>query len=145
MPTRNRPELFERALRSVVAAVTPVAREVEVAVSDGSDDDASGAVVHRLLTGWPGRHRYVWNRPPLPLVENLNRAIEISTGEWVMQLHDDDYLLPGAGEAMLEAIRRAGSSEAMLLFGVKIVDLDGVRRRANSGSAASGTSSPNRR
>ena len=129
MPTRNRPELFERALRSVVAAVTPVAREVEVAVSDGSDDDASGAVVHRLLAGWPGRHRYVWNQPPLPLVENLNRAFEISTGEWVMQLHDDDYLLPGAGEAMLEAIRRAGSSEAMLLFGVKIVDLDGRRRR----------------
>ena len=129
MPTRNRPELFERALRSVVAAVTPVAREVEVAVSDGSDDDASGAVVHRLLAGWPGRHRYVWNQPPLPLVENLNRAFEISTGEWVMQLHDDDYLLPGAGEAMLEAIRRAGSSEAMLLFGVKIVGLDGRRRR----------------
>ena len=129
VPTRNRPELFERALRSVVAAVTPVAREVEVAVSDGSDDGASGAVVHRLLAGWPGRHRYVWNQPPLPLVENLNRAFEISTGEWVMQLHDDDYLLPGAGEAMLEAIRRAGSSEAMLLFGVKIVDLDGRRRR----------------
>ena len=46
-----------------------------------------------------------------------------------MQLHDDDYLLPGAGEAMLEAIRRAGSSEAMLLFGVQIVDLDGRPRR----------------
>ena len=129
MPTRNRPELLERALRSVVDAVTPVAGQVEVAVSDGSDDDASGAVVHRLLTGWPGRHRYVRNRPPLPLVENMNRAIEISTGQWVMQLDDDDYLLPGAGEAMLEAIRRAGPGEAVLLFGVQIVDLDGVRRR----------------
>ena len=37
----------------------------------------------------------------------MNRAVELATGEWVMQLHDDDYLLPGAGEAMLEAIRRA--------------------------------------
>jgi glycosyltransferase involved in cell wall biosynthesis len=129
MPTRNRPKLLERALRSVVGAVAPVAGQVEVAVSDGSDDDASGAVVDRLLTGWPGGHRYVWNRPPLPLVENLNRAVEISTGQWVMQLHDDDYLLPGAGEAMLEAIRRAGPGEAMLLFGVQIVDLDGRRRR----------------
>ena len=144
MPTRNRPELFERALRSVVAAVTPVAREVEVAVSDGSDDDASGAVVHRLLAGWPGRHRYVWNRPPLPLVENLNRAFEISTGEWVMQLHDDDYLLPGAGEAMLEAIRRAGSSEACCCSGLRS-STSTAGAGANSGSAASGTSSPNRR
>ena len=129
MPTRNRPELLERALRSVVSAVAPVAGQVEVAVSDGSDGDAGGKVVDRLLTGWPGSHRYVWNRPPLPLVENMNRAVEISTGQWVMQLDDDDYLLPGAGEAMLEAIQRAGPAEAVLLFGVEIVDRDGVRRR----------------
>jgi glycosyltransferase involved in cell wall biosynthesis len=129
MPTRNRPQLLERALRSVVGAVAPVARQVEVAVSDGSDADASGAVVGRLLTGWPGGHRYVWNRPSLPLVENMNRAVEISSGQWVMQLDDDDYLLPGAGAAMLEAIRRAPPGEAVLLFGVQIVDGDGVARR----------------
>ena len=129
MPTRNRPELLERALRSVVSAVEPVAGQVEVAVSDGSDGEASGAVVSRLLTGWPGSHRYVWNQPPLPLVENMNRAIEISTGQWVMQLDDDDYLLPGAGKAMLDVIQRVGPAEAVLLFGVEIVDRDGVRRR----------------
>ena len=39
----------------------------------------------------------------------MNRAVEISTGQWVMQLDDDDYLLPGAGAAMLDAIRRAGT------------------------------------
>jgi glycosyltransferase involved in cell wall biosynthesis len=129
MPTRNRPQLLERALRSVVGAVAPVAAQVEVAVSDGSDADASGAVVRQLLTGWPGGHRYVWNRPALPLVENMNRAVEISTGQWVMQLDDDDYLLPGAGAAMLEAIGRAGPGEAVLLFGVEIVDGNGVRQR----------------
>jgi len=129
MPTRNRPTLLERALRSVIAAVAPVADQIEVAVSDGSDGDASAAVAHQLLSGWPGGHQYVWNRPPLPMVENMNRAVEISNGQWVMQLDDDDYLLPGAGEAMLEAIRRAGPGEAVLLFGVQIVDGDGVRQR----------------
>jgi glycosyltransferase involved in cell wall biosynthesis len=129
MPTRNRPGLLERALQSVAAAVGPVAEHVEVAVSDGSDDDATGAVVRRALAGWPGGHRYVWNRPALSLVENMNRALEISTGQWVMQLDDDDYLLPGAGAAMLAAIRRAAPAEGVLLFGVQIVDGDGVRRR----------------
>jgi glycosyltransferase involved in cell wall biosynthesis len=129
MPTRNRPELLERALRSVVRAVAPVRGQVEVAVSDGSDDDASGRVVHRLLAGWPGGYRYVWNRPALHLVDNMNRAVQLSTGQWVMQLDDDDYLLAGAGEAMLEAVRRAGPGEAVLLFGVEIVDRAGVRRR----------------
>ena len=129
MPTRNRPGLLERALRSVVRAVEPVAERVEVAVSDGSDDGATAEVVHRSLTRWPAGYQYVWNQPALSLVENINRAIAISTGQWVLQLHDDDYLLPGAGAAMLDAIRRASSGESVLLFGVQIVDAEGVCRR----------------
>jgi glycosyltransferase involved in cell wall biosynthesis len=129
MPTRNRPELLERALQSVVCAAAPVAKHIEVAVSDGSDDDASGTVVRRVLAGWPGGHPYVWNRPALTLVENMNRAVEISSGQWVMQLDDDDYLLPGAGEAMIDAIGRVGPGEGVLLFGVQIVDRYGVPQR----------------
>jgi glycosyltransferase involved in cell wall biosynthesis len=129
MPTRNRPVLVERALRSVVRAVAPVAEQIEVTVSDGSDDDATDDVVGRILDGWPAGYRYVWNRPALSLVENMNRAVEISTGRWVMQLDDDDYLLPGAGAAMLSAISRAAADESVLLFGVQVVDGDGVCRR----------------
>ena len=95
MPTRNRPELFERALRSVLGDPGRRSGRVSRVRRLGRRHHRRGRP--RLLTAWPGRHRYVWNRPPLPLVENLNRAIEISTGEWVMQLHDDDYLLPEPG------------------------------------------------
>jgi glycosyltransferase involved in cell wall biosynthesis len=129
MPTRNRPELFERALRSVLQATAPVAEHIEITVSDGSDDGSTRRVVEQLLPAWPGPHRYVWNRPALSLVENVNRAIELATGEWIQQLHDDDYLLPGAGTAMLDATRRAGPRERVLLFGVQVVDLAGVRHR----------------
>ena len=59
MPTRNRPGLLERALGSVVQAVAPVAEHIEVAVSDGSDDGATGDVVRtgpeRLARGVPVR------------------------------------------------------------------------------------------
>ena len=129
MPTRNRARLFERALGSVVGAVAPVADDVEVTVSDGSDDDATGHVVERLLADWPGGYQYVHNRPMLPLVDNMNRAAELASGEWVMQLDDDDFLLPGAGEAIIDVIRRVGPGEQVLLFGAQIVDADGVVRR----------------
>ena len=122
VPTRNRPELLERSLTSVLGAGVAVAEQVEITVSDGSTDDASGRVVERLLTGWPGGHRYVWNRPALPRIDNLNHAVGLGTGEWVLQLHDDDYLLSGAGTAMLDAIRRVADREQVLLFGVEIVD-----------------------
>jgi glycosyltransferase involved in cell wall biosynthesis len=108
----------------------PDADWVELTVSDGSADEASARAVDRFLAGWAGRHCYVHNRPPLPLVDNMNRAIELASGDWVMQLDDDDYLLPGASVAMLEAIRGAPPQEAVLLFGVDIVNADGVRSRS---------------
>ena len=129
MPTRNRAQLFEGALTSLLSGTATVADLVEVTVSDGSDDDATGQVVEQLLADWPGGYRYVHNRPMLPLVDNMNRAAELASGEWVMQLDDDDYLLPGAGSAMVEAIRRAGPEEQALMFSARIVDADGVVRR----------------
>ena len=129
MPTKDRPQLLSRALASVGRAMGPDADRVELTVSDGSADEASAQAVDRFLAGWAGRHCYVHNRPPLPLVDNMNRAIELASGDWVMQLDDDDYLLPGASVAMLEAIRGARPEEAVLLFGVDIVNADGVRSR----------------
>src|SRR6266542_751728 len=113
MPTRNRAELLEGALGSVLEAMAPVASQVEVTVSDGSDGDASGRVVRRLLAGWPGGFRYVWNRPALELTRNMNRSVELAGGEWVQQLDDDDRMLPGAGAAMIEAIGAAPAGEAL--------------------------------
>ena len=129
MPTRNRPELLERAIGSVLEAAGPVASQVEVAVSDGSTNEASGEVVHRLLADWPGGYRYVWNRPALDLPGNMNRATGLAIGTWILQLHDDDLLRPGAGQAVLDAIGRAGPAERVLLFGVDVVGLDGSVRR----------------
>ena len=112
MPTRNRPELLERAIGSVIEAAGPVAQQVEVAVSDGSSDDASGQVVARLLADWPGGYRYVWNRPALDLPGNMNRATSLAVGQWILQLHDDDLLRPGRrpGRARRRRARRARRS-----------------------------------
>jgi glycosyltransferase involved in cell wall biosynthesis len=126
MPTRNRPDLLERALGSLIDATASVAQHVEVAVSDGSDDEASGRVVHRLLADWPGGYRYVWNRPALSLPGNMNRATSLATGTWILQFHDDDHLRLGAGATVLDAISRTQPGERVLLFGVEVVDIDGA-------------------
>jgi glycosyltransferase involved in cell wall biosynthesis len=132
IPTRDRPKLLQRALDSVVRATASMAEHAEVTVSDGSADDATGQVVQRFVADWPGRDRYVRNEPPLSLPENINRAIELTTGEWILQLHDDDYLLPDAGRIILDASRRAEPGQLVLLFGVEVVDLQGVRRKAQT-------------
>ena len=101
-------------------------------MSDGSSDDASGQVVARLLGDWPGGYRYVWNRPALDLPGNMNRATSLAGGQWVLQLHDDDLLRPGAGRVVLDAVGRAGPGERVLLFGVDIVALDETVRRSQT-------------
>src|SRR6266542_2759363 len=63
------------------------------------------------------------------MIDNINHAIGLGIGAWVLQLHDDDYLLPGAGAMLLDAIRRVADGEQALLFGVEIVDQHGVRQR----------------
>lgn len=117
--TYNRPELLSRALKSVLRE--PVA-EVEVVVSDNSENDDSGRVCRALLDTDSGRHVYVRNRPGLGLVGNHNRCLEIASGDWVLILHDDDYLLPGAVSAMAKAAARAAPDCMALLFGVNVVD-----------------------
>src|SRR3954466_3991288 len=107
----------------------PVAEQVGATVSDGGGPAASGRVVERLLPSSPGGHRYVWNRPALPLVENMNRAAEMATGEWVQQLDDDDLMLPGCGQPMIDALRRTAPQEQVLIFGGHVVDAGGVTRR----------------
>jgi glycosyltransferase involved in cell wall biosynthesis len=129
MPTRNRPELLERAVRSLVTAMAPVAEHVEITVSDGSDAHSSGHVAERLLKDWPGGHRYVWNCPALTLIENMNRAAELATGEWIQQLDDDDLMLPRCGQPMIDALRRVAPQEQVLVFGAHIVNAGGVKRR----------------
>jgi len=132
IPTFERETLLERALRSVIEGSERVANDIEIVVSDDSQDDRSAAVCERLLAEWPGSARRVQNRPGLGMVENFNRCVVEATGRYVLILHDDDYLLPGGAVAVLEAIVDHNDDSPVLLFGVDVVDDVGRLRRRQS-------------
>jgi glycosyltransferase involved in cell wall biosynthesis len=128
-PTRDRADLLRRSLGSIAGQVVPPGAIVELVVSDNSTDDASEAVARPVLAAWPGPTRYARNDPPVGLVENHNRCLELATGRYVSFLHDDDYLVPGALAAVIEELSAPGGP-AVHLFGVDVVDLAGRRRRS---------------
>lgn len=129
IPTYNRPDLLERALRSVILNVpADIAERVEVVVSDNSSDDASGRIVRPLLERWPGGGRYVRHDPNVGMVGNFNECVRLAEGRWILILHDDDYLLPGALPSLVATTDRAGE-DAVLLFGVRIVTDSGRQLR----------------
>jgi len=127
VPTYERPDLLARALGSVVEQGGILAERVELLVGDNSPS-ASRAVAEARLAQWAGPTQYIANIPSIGAIPNFNRCLERATGRYVLMLHDDDYLLPRAIEAILDAIDRAGGDRA-ILFGVDIVDDHGRRRR----------------
>ena len=129
IPTYGRPQLLERALRSVVERGQTESDRVEVLVSDNSPD-LNEALALKWLSTWRGPTLYVPNRPDLGAIANFNQCIARASGKFVLLLHDDDFLLAGGLEAVVEALEWVEDGDRALLFGVAVVDLDGhVRRR----------------
>ncbi len=131
IPTFERPALLERALRSVIDDRSPI-QDVEIVVSDDSRDDRSALVCERLFATWPGTARRLENRPGLGMVANFNRCVAEAAGRYVLILHDDDYLLPGAIRELLSVATDAPGEHPVTLFGVEVVDAAGRLRRRQS-------------
>ena len=89
LPTRERLELLRHAVESVRLQDDP---DWEVVISDNaSSQDVAGYVASL----GDGRVRYSRTDKLLPVTENWNRALEMSKGEYLIMLGDDDALLPG--------------------------------------------------
>jgi glycosyltransferase involved in cell wall biosynthesis len=129
VPTYERPALLARALGSVVAQAERdgFGDRVELLVSDNSPA-ASKATVEQMFARWSGPTCYLPNEPSIGAIPNFNQAIVRSSGRFVLMLHDDDYLLPGAIREVLASIDRL-EDERVLLFSVDVVDERGRRRR----------------
>ena len=94
LPTRNRLDLLEYAIESVRGQNY---QDWEIVISDNfSDQDVEGYV--RSLG--EGRIRYFRTDRFLPVTENWNRALEKSSGDYVVMLGDDDALEKGYFETM---------------------------------------------
>lgn len=131
IPTYNRPEMLTRALRSVTTTPVALQPHTELIVSDNSTDKRSEFVYTQWTSEWQGPTTYRRNLDSPGMVGNFNRCIETASGRFVLILHDDDYLRPGA-VSDLHAALSATSDERALLFGVCVVDNSGRKLRSQT-------------
>jgi len=122
LPTRDRLDYLRMAIETVRRQDAP---DWEVVISDNdSREDIAGHVASLD----DDRIRYARTSRSLPVTENWNAALAMSTGDYVVMMGDDDALLPGYLTQMRELIERFERPDAIytgsLLFTYPGVDPD---------------------
>lgn len=120
IPAYNRPEWLKRALLSILTTPITQQPQIELIVSDDSTIHTCKQIVNDLFVNWHGKHYYCQNTPSLGMASNWNHCIRIASGDYILILHDDDYLEIGAPGKIIETLQQHPNASAFL-FGVNVV------------------------
>ena len=121
IPAYNRPEWFKRALLSILNMPFANQKSIEIVVSDDSTIADCQEIFDQCIKNWNGNYQYCANAPSLGMAGNWNQCIRLSTGRYILILHDDDYLQPNAGIKILKTLEQY-PQRSTFLFGVNVVN-----------------------
>lgn len=110
IPTRGRPQLLLRALRSVLAQTL---REIEAIIVIDGEDRLTESALDELVRK-DSRVRVIPLAISVGGSDARNRGVAVARGEWIAFLDDDDEWMPGKLQAQLDAVR---ASTAPIVIG----------------------------
>jgi len=101
IPTHNRSKFLEEAVRSVLAQTY---QDFEIIIiDDASTDNTSEIISQKFATDIKnGRIRYVRNEKQMERSFSRNVGMDISRGEYIALLDDDDIWLPFHLETLVD-------------------------------------------
>ena len=100
MPTRNRPELLEKAIESALAQTH---ESIELLVCDDASDSDIGVLVRGFEDE---RIRFLRSDVPTFKAGVFIEGLRASAGEYVMEMNDDDLMAPHCVEQLLTPLQR---------------------------------------
>ncbi len=109
LPTRNGGALLENCIASILEQDYD---DFELVVSDNANTDTTPEILAHL--GGHPRLKVVRQGQVLPVADNWTAALQASSGEYILMMGDDDYLLPGALRRLHAAIERHGRPDCIL-------------------------------
>ena len=121
IPAYNRPEWFKRALLSILNMPFANQKSIEIVVSDDSTIVDCKGIFNECIKNWNGTYQYHTNSPSLGMAGNWNQCIRLSSGQYILILHDDDYLQPNAGINIVRILKQY-PQRSTFLFGVNVVN-----------------------
>lgn len=105
IPTYNHANLLRECLRSIKCQFDSLVSDVSVLVADNASDDDTKEVVEEEEKNFPFPLSYTRRPTNVGFARNLFMGMSESSGDWVWLMGDDDFLLPGALDAILTMLR----------------------------------------
>ena len=90
LPTRNGAKYLQTCIESVL---NQQFQDMELIVSDNANTDNTAEIVKSFASD--NRLKYYKTGEVVSVTENWNNALRVSSGDYVLMIGDDDYLLPG--------------------------------------------------
>jgi abequosyltransferase len=103
IPTYNRALYLDKCLSQICKQLNEKDSLVEVLISNNNSSDGTEEVVSRYISIYPNI-QYVKNRENIGPDKNFVQCFNMSRGKYVLLFGDDDILLDGAIERILEIL-----------------------------------------
>lgn len=89
LPTRNGGIFLENCIRSILEQRYD---DMELVISDNANTDNTPEVIQQFAGD--SRVKILRQETPVSVTDNWNNALNASSGEYILMMGDDDYLLP---------------------------------------------------
>lgn len=121
LPTRNGGKFLRNCIESVLSQGYG---DLELVISDNANNDETPAIIADYA-GHP-QVRAIRLDDAVPVTDNWNAAYRASSGDYILMMGDDDYLLPGYFERIDALLDKHGEPDCILYNAYSFVAPDSI-------------------
>jgi glycosyltransferase involved in cell wall biosynthesis len=121
LPTRNGGPFIENCIRSILEQDHS---NFELVISDNANTDATPDVLRRVASD--PRVRILRQDRVLPVAENWSATLNAASGDYILMMGDDDYLLPGGLTRLDRALIQHGDPSCVIFNGYSYVSPNSI-------------------
>ena len=121
LPTRNGGKYLKSCIESVLSQDY---KDMELIVFDNANTDNTAEVVNSYSND--KRLKYYRTDSVVSVTDNWNNALKKSSGDYVLMMGDDDFLLPGYFDTLDKIIKENDFPDGISYFGYSFIYPDAV-------------------
>ena len=121
LPTRNGEKYLKSCIESVLSQDY---EDMELIVFDNANTDNTAEVVNSFSSD--KRLKYFRTDSVVSVTDNWNNALKKSSGDYVLMMGDDDFLLPGYFDTLDQTIKENDFPDGISYFGYSFIYPDAV-------------------